>query len=318
MALNTTFFRIFVVDRIRFTLCKIFFAMNISRFIIPCLVISVVPLSSCSLYNSIFEKKATQEAVIPQDREQIRTDRATKTYNLKELAYGSIEGDWAIETVSGKNAIGETTPYLKFVNDGNRVYGNNGCNALNASYSYTPADSTLSFSDVITTMRMCGKEGITDYEITSALNHTSYYSWHQDNSQYFLTFYDSTHRELMTLMHQDFQFLNGTWRVVAIEEEPISVPDMKLVIDVDEGKLHGNTGCNIINGTLETNMNAVNSISFQSIVMTTALCNDSEYETPFVVALEEACTARPISSSKVLLLDSQGKVVLELIRTTDN
>lgn len=37
----------------------------------------------------------------------------------------------------------------------------------------------------------------------------------------------------------------------------------RLVIDVPEGKVHGNTGCNILNGSLETDMEAANSISFR-------------------------------------------------------
>ena len=45
----------------------------------------------------------------------------------------------------------------------------------------------------------------------------------------------------MEMMHQNFQFLNGTWLVKEIDGQAVDVPDMKLVIDVDEGKLHGNT-----------------------------------------------------------------------------
>ena len=89
----------------------------------------------------------------------------------------------------------------------------------------------------------------------------------------------------MELMHQNFQFLNGTWLVKEIDGQPVNVPDMKLVIDVDEGRLHGNTGCNIINGTLETDMDAANSISFQKIGMTRMMCPDAQYETQLVVAL---------------------------------
>ena len=121
----------------------------------------------------------------------------------------------------------------------------------------------------------------------------------------------------MTLMHQNFQFLNGTWGVTAINEKPVNVPDMKIVIDVDEGKLHGNTGCNIMNGNFTTDMGTANSISFQKIITTRMACPDDSHETEFVVALEDAAYARPISPTKVLLLDNSGKVVLELQRTSD-
>ena len=59
-------------------------------------------------------------------------------------------------------------PFLKFVASDKRVYGNNGCNVINAAYSYNPADSTISFGDLASTMMMCHKEGLTDYEINTA------------------------------------------------------------------------------------------------------------------------------------------------------
>ena len=92
---------------------------------------------------------------------------------------------------------------------------------------------------------------------------------------------------------------------------------MKLVIDVEEGKIHGNTGCNVMNGTMEINMNAANSISFQAISKTLMLCPDDNYETQLLVALEEAMRAKPMQGGKVELLDSQNKPVLLLERTSD-
>lgn len=276
--------------------------------------IALIALSGCSL----FKKEARQPAVLPTDREQILKDKSAKTYTPKELAKGIVRGDWAIEEVGGKPAKGEDAPFLKFVPAEKRVYGNNGCNVINASYTYNPADSTLSFSNVISTMRACATQGITDTEINIALDATRYYSWELKDSQYYLYLFDSGHRKIMTLMHQNFQFLNGTWSVTAINEEPVNVPDMKIVIDVDEGKLHGNTGCNLLNGDFTTDMERANSISFQKIATTRMACPDESHETEFVVALEDAAYARPISPTKVLLLDDDGKVVLELTRAADN
>lgn len=275
--------------------------------------VSILTLGSCSL----FHKTEKAPAVLPTDREQIQKDKTAKTYTPEELAKGVVRGDWAIEKVGNRDAVGEDAPFLKFVPEEKRVYGNNGCNALNAEYTYSPKDSTIRFSQAITTLQACSKQGITDIEINQALNATRFYSWEQKDSQYYLYFYDSSHRNAMTLMHQNFQFLNGTWGVTAINENPVNVPDMKIVIDVDEGKLHGNTGCNIMNGNFTTDMGTANSISFQKIITTRMACHDDSHETEFVVALEDAAYARPISPTKVLLLDNSGKVVLELQRTSD-
>lgn len=274
---------------------------------------SMLTLASCSL----FHKTDKNPAVLPTDREQIQKDKTAKTYSPEELAKGVVRGDWAIEKVGSRDAVGEDAPFLKFVPGEKRVYGNNGCNVINAGYSYNPTDSTLRFSQIVSTMRACAKQGITDIEINQALDATRFYSWKHVDSQYYLYFYDASHRLIMTLMHQNFQFLNGTWGVTAINENPVNVPDMKIVIDVDEGKLHGNTGCNLMNGEFTTDMETPNSISFQKIATTRMACPDDSHETEFVVALEDAAYARPISPTKVLLLDDSGKVVLELKRVAD-
>ena len=286
--------------------------------IVPAMVLAILPLGACSVVNKKTkeEQEVKKEAVLPTDREKI-VQPVSAVYTSQDLANGVVKGDWAIEKVNGKNAVGEKAPYLKFVPDEKRVYGNNGCNVINASYAYNPADSTLSFGDVITTMMACGMEGITDYEVNAALGATKYYSWHLNGDDYYLTFYDADRSPVMELMHQNFQFLNGTWVVREISGQPVDVPDMKLVIDVDEGKLHGNTGCNIINGTLETDMDAANSISFQQIAMTRMACPEPNYETQLVVALEESVKAKALQGGKVALLDSENKTVLLLERTSD-
>lgn len=278
-------------------------------------VMTGILFGGCSMLKK--DETVKKEAVLPQDREQISVKTAVKTYTPEELRRGIVKGDWAIETVDSIKAVGEEAPFLKFVPDEKRVYGNNGCNVINAFYEYNPADSTLLFSKIASTMKMCAKEGITETQINVALDATRYYSWEMKDSNYYLYFYDSSRRQVMSLMHQNFQFLNGTWHVTAIDGKEINVPDMKMVIDVDEGKLHGNTGCNIINGSMEIDMDAANSISFQGIGKTKMACPDNNYEMELLVALEDASAAKPISSSSVILCNSQGKEVLRLVRTND-
>lgn len=278
-------------------------------------------MGSCSIMNknSKTEEKSVdikKESVLPTDREEI-VQPVSAVYTSTELSQGIVKGDWAIETVNGHDVVGEKAPYLKFVPSEGRVYGNNGCNVINAQYQYNPADSTISFSYLSTTMRLCHKEGLTDTEINLAMDATRFYKWNLNGDDYYITLLNAEKEPVMTLMHQNFQFLNGTWAVKQISGEAVNVPKMKLVIDVEEGKLHGNTGCNVINGALEINMESANSISFQAIAKTMMLCPDDKYETQLLVALEEAMKAKPLQGGKVELLDSQGKAVLVLERTSD-
>lgn len=271
--------------------------------------------SSCGVLKKD-SKGVQRDAVMPTDRENI-VQPVSSVYNSSDLEKGIVKGDWAIETVNGKKVVGETAPYLKFSPAEGKVYGNNGCNVINADYKYNPSDSTISFSYLASTMMLCNKEGITDTEINIALDRTRRYSWNLNGDEYYIYLYDEEGEKIMELMHQNFSFLNGTWAIKEIEGEKVNVPGMKLVIDIDEGKIHGNTGCNILNGSVELNMESPNSISFQSIAKTLMLCPDMQYETQLCVALEEAMKAKPLQGGKVELLDMQDKVVLLMERTAD-
>ena len=90
-----------------------------------------------------------------------------------------------------------------------------------------------------------------------------------------------------------------------------------MVIDIDEGKLHGNTGCNIMNGEISIDMDQPNSISFSNIITTRMACPENSNETNLLVALEEVTSARPVSGNEVVLFNAQHQQVLTLARTTD-
>lgn len=295
--------------------------MKQSRYTLPIALTILLSASGCSMFKknesgAVESKGVSKESVLPTDREDI-VQPVSAVYTSADLAKGIVKGDWAIETVDGQPAVGEKAPFLKFVPKENRVYGNNGCNVINAEYHYNPSDSTMTFSYLTSTMMLCHKEGITDIQINQALDAVRYYSWRLNGDDYYITLYNEDHLPVMELMHQNFQFLNGTWSVKEIAGESVNVPKMKLVIDVEEGKLHGNTGCNVINGRLDINMETANSISFQAISKTLMLCPGENYETPLLVALEEAMTAKALKGGRVELLNGQGKSVLVLERTSD-
>ena len=268
--------------------------------------------------NDVAKDMAKGEKTVMSDSEKAMTKADEK---LHKIADGQMDdaltGDWAIETVLGKKAVGETAPFIKFVPGENRIYGNNGCNVINGQYSSDSSVRKITFGNLATTMMMCGQNNITDAEIGEALGLTVSYSMNEgDNNESILRFYDAGGKEVMQLMHRDFHFLDGTWAVVAIDGEKINVEGMKVALDIDEGKLHGNTGCNIINGTLETDMDAANSISFSKIAMTRMTCPDSGWETRMMVALEEAVTARKVSGDEVEFIGSNGRQVMLLKKSS--
>lgn len=295
------------------------------KYTLPIALGAIMVFGSCSLVKPRQQKsEAGFTEPLPTDREAIVPERSSRIYTPDELKRGIVKGDWAIDSVYGKNARGESVPFLKFDTVAKMVYGNNGCNTINASYTYQPSDSLMRFSNLISTMMDCPTAGISDYEINHALQATRRYIWSIDGSEYHLHFYDENGTKLMTLMHQNFHFLNGTWLVESIGNKEINIPgrelspDMKIVIDIDEEKIHGNTGCNILNGRVITDMELPNTVSFEKIATTKRACPpDSNFESDLLVALEEVVTARPTSAGSVDMINSHGEVVLRLRRSAD-
>lgn len=302
--------------------------------------------SSCSIFKPSSNAEGSGKGLqgwVESEKEEVQKDaksvkaeaakeaKATKSEAEKAMAKmdeklhkitdaeskGALSGDWAVETVLGKKAVGETAPFIKFVAVENRIYGNNGCNILNGQYAINYTDKTISFSNLATTMMMCGQSNITDVEIGEALGLTARYSVEDvKDSESILRFFDAAGREVMMLMHRDFHFLDGTWSVISIDGEKVNIEGMKVALDVDEKKMHGNTGCNIINGELETDMDAANSISFSKIGMTRMACPDSGWETRMTMALEEAVTAKKVSADEIEFIGSNGKQVMLLKMTS--
>jgi heat shock protein HslJ len=261
------------------------------------------------------KETSTIPSQLPTDREHIRhAGHNEKTYSVKDLEEGVVTGDWTIEEVNGDKVVSETPAYIKFVPSEHRIYGNDGCNTINAEYAYNQEARTLKFDKIASTMRFCGTPGLTDMDINAAIANTTNYRWDHDGDEYYLYFTDANDVTLLKLMHQNFDFLNGSWQVVAIEDEPIDDPEMQLVIDVDEGKIHGNTGCNILNGTMDIDMETANTLSFQDIITTRMACPDPSKQTRLIVALEDAAHAKPIDADRVMLLNLLRKPVLTLKR----
>lgn len=254
------------------------------------------------------------EAQLPSDRHTVDTGNRQQPFNSVTLNQGAVGGDWLIIEVLGKQATGQETPYLKFDTESHNLYGSNGCNTLNATYKNNPADSTLSFDNMITTMRACPGEDISEAAINGAVASTARYSWAHKDGRYYLYLKDSAGKVLMTLMRQSFDFLNGAWKVKSIEGVAVNNDEMQLVFDMAEMKLHGNTGCNVLNGSIVTDMAVQGSISFQNMATTRMTCPDINLETTLLVALEAAAQVKPVNKNTVELLNAHGGVVLTLVR----
>lgn len=278
--------------------------------LLPALALPLL-MASCALNR----KTIRIEPQLPADRSAVAQQSAS-SYRSQALERGEVEGYWRIATVMGERAKGEEAPYLKFVKTPGgeaRVYGNNGCNTLNSDYACNPADSTLTFSKSITTMRACPDMKVAGL-INDALAQARRYTIACTGQTYTLTLSGAGGQPLMVLTHQDYDFLNGTWEVVTLNGSAVKCPDMRLVIDLEEGRIHGNTGCNIMNGTIIPDMLEQGVVSFQDLSTTRMSCPNLSLENMLLVALEQTVSVRPSGPDTMDLLDSTGQPLVTLHR----
>ena len=83
-------------------------------------------------------------------------------------------------------------------------------------------------------------------------------------------------------------------------------------------KLHGNVGCNTVNGDILLDASKQNSIMFLDLVTTRMACPDLELESQILLALEKVEKYNKEKNETVLILkDKEGNVVLELTNTSN-
>lgn len=264
------------------------------------------------------EKRVEQSKDTESEKKQTQTPQRHHSPQKPSLTLSEqiLDGEWTIAEVNGRKVTGEERPYLTFSTSEGRIYGSNGCNIINGSYSVGD-DSMVTFGDLITTQRACADAPF-EYEINQALDKVATYSINKKGNEYYLSLLDKNKHRIMTLRKHNMDFLNGAWQVKNIKGKKIENENIQLVIDIPELKIHGNTGCNILNGSLWIDPDKTYSIQFQQIASTRMRCDEAimKIETALLVALEEVESARK-DDGKVKMYDKEGNKILELTSISD-
>ena len=274
-------------------------------------------VSGCSIMSKMTKPFTNPTAPVETKDGKIETQTAEET----ELAINHIlDGEWTVANVAGQEVTGDDRPYAIFDTTSVnpfilKVYANNGCNTLNGSLAVTPNGQMSPVSDFLSTMMFC-YDAPYEVGINLAFKDVKAYNIEKVGEDYLLYMKNASDATLLTLRKSSISFLNGAWTVTEIAGN--EVPDsagVKMVIDVPELKVHGNTGCNILNGGLFIDPAKPNSIQFVRLATTRMMCPDAEREQQFLVALEEIETAIETGNGqKAVLKDSQGKTLIVLQR----
>lgn len=232
-------------------------------------IIVIAGATSCKTTQKIDMKHPQNSEVVSQ----------VELKDLHPLSSEQLQGKWIITSAMGKSIVADESAHIILDVKSQRIYGNNGCNTFNGAIVMGEG-CALSFTDCITTLIACSPD-VTDGNVMQALGRTTYYNATL-NSHEALTIdlLDSTGSSVATLSRDMHEILNGYWDIAEVDGMKIKLDEMpKIVLDIEEKKFTGNSGCNIMNGNIECNDNVLNNeISFTGVISTRRMCSPAEME----------------------------------------
>lgn len=247
---------------------------------------------------------------------QVKTETATQTEGaIQKVLYGQ----WIATNINGTAVTGNDRPYMVFDESSTNpfivnLYAYDGCNILNGALAVTPGGQMSRTSEFLSTMKMCPDA---QYEIgfTMALNTVSKYSIEQVGRDYLLYIKNAQGNTTMTLRKSDLGFANGAWQVTKLNGTAVPTDvEMQMVIDIPEQKLHGNAGCNTMNGSIYMNPDIQNSLEFKNIATTRMTCPQIALEQQLLTALAQVKTVQLGKDGSLMLVDANGHTLLTLTK----
>ena len=232
--------------------------------------------------------------------------REVSITNAAEQLYG----EWTIVSVRKKKVytIERAYLYLDFAG-GNKVYGNNGCNTINGTFQLN--GNNIMFSDFISTDNSC--ENVTSEKtIMHALADVRRFTLTAQYNAQYLNLMNSKGTVIAVLKRHNLDAMNGAWLVKEINSENVTDLNMRLVIDAVMQTIHGDTGCNLINGIITLDPSKDMAIQFEDLRSTEHECDAIDNETDLLLALESTESCKRINQNEMALLDHRGNIVIVL------
>lgn len=225
----------------------------------------------------------------------------------------TIGGEWTIYSVRSNLVTGEERPYITLDLGAKRFYGSNGCNYINGDLELD-SQGKIALSNIISSQRLC-QDAPLEHLINLALSEVRAYKVRQDGNVTYLDLIgaDAQRGAMIVLRRQNMEFLNGAWKITELIGTPMQ-EEASITIDIEEHRIHGNTGCNIFNGALFIDPDKTDSMQFTDLASTRMSCPDNLRETELLLALEEVETARSAGKNRVAMYSVDGSVLFIMER----
>lgn len=229
-----------------------------------------------------------------------------------------MAGEWNIIEINGAAVVpapGQEFPFIGFDAQGGKVYGNSGCNRIMGSFDVNAKPGSIDLGALGSTRMMCPDMTV-EKNVLSALAQVKAYKRIGKDQ---MALCGSSKRSVVVLKKKDntmsLAMLEGRWNIVeaAGEAVPQNMENQPfLELDIAGKKLHGNAGCNVINGGFQTEEGNVASISFPNLISTMMACPNMDVEGRVTKALGAVKTFGKLASGDMGLYDADGTLVMVL------
>lgn len=235
----------------------------------------------------------------------------------KALPLSSISGEWTIIEINGAKVVtGENgiVPFIVFDTKTGRISGNSGCNRMMGSFDLNAEAGSLLISGMGSTRMMC-PDMTTERNVLNALKQVKSYRKAGEGTMYLC---NEKNRPVMLLSQKapaDISALSGEWKIAEVNGEIVPSGLEKqpfLAFDMEKQTVHGNAGCNLVNGGFETKMDNPRAISFPRLATTMMACPDMELESKILKALNEVKSFDVVGNDEIALYGEDNARLLLL------
>lgn len=229
-----------------------------------------------------------------------------------------ITGEWNVVSVEGKQVTGN--PYIGFDTENGRLYGNAGCNRIMGGFeidSVTPGH--IGLTDVASTRMMC-PDMETEQKVLEALNEVAGFK----SSATGVELTDKDGNVIMSLEKREapavsVNDINGEWKISKVDGAAVEVADKTpfLSFNVAESAVHGNGGCNIINGSFSQEEGNPSSLKFGHMISTMMAGPGMETERKVLTAMNKVASFVLNEDGTLSLMDAEKNEVLLLVKNAE-
>ncbi len=237
----------------------------------------------------------------------------------------SLEGEWNITEINGiavSPGINGTLPSIGFDLSEGRIYGNTGCNRIMSALNHSSKAGELDLSNMALTRMACPDMTTEQNILNTFANVKGYQVMNYDHSgrPASIALINAEKRPIVILTPKNqspASSFSGNWNIVTIRGKGVPAEMQTkpfLSFDTQEKRVHGNAGCNTMNGSFDQEAGKANSLLFRQMVTTMMACPYLDTEREVLDSLEAVTYYETLSNGNLGLFNKEGVMLLELQR----